>query len=61
MDKNIGIIKKIDRLGRIVIPKEYRERLNLTNEVEIVLTKEGVQIKNPEYVLVKKKDTTGDS
>ena len=61
MDKNIGIIKEIDRLGRIVIPKEYRERLNLTNEVEIVLTKEGVLIKNPEYVLVKKKDTTGDS
>ena len=61
MDKNIDIIKEIDRLGRIVIPKEYRERLNLTNEVEIVLTKEGVLIKNPEYVLVKKKDTTGDS
>ena len=61
MDKNIGIIKEIDRLGRIVIPKEYRERLNLTNEVEIALTKEGVLIKNPEYVLVKKKDTTGDS
>ena len=61
MDKNIGIIKEIDKLGRIVIPKEYRERLNLTNEVEIVLTKEGVLIKNTEYVLVKKKDTTGDS
>ena len=61
MDKNIDIIKEIDRLGRIVIPKEYRERLNLTNEVEIVLTKEGVLIKNPKYVLVKKKDTMGDS
>ena len=61
MDKNIGIIKEIDRLGRIVIPKEYRERLNLTNEVEIVLTKDGVLIRNTEYVLVKKKDTTGDS
>ena len=61
MDKTIDIIKEIDRLGRIVIPKEYRERLNLTNEVEIVLTKEGVLIKNPKYVLVKKKDTTGDS
>ena len=60
MDKNIGIIKEIDRLGRIVIPKEYRERLNLTNEVEIALTKEGVLIRNPEYVLVKK-DTTVDS
>ena len=61
MDKNIGVIKEIDKLGRIVIPKEYRERLNLTNEVEIVLTKEGVLIKNTEYVLVKKKDTTVDS
>ena len=57
MDKNIGIIKEIDKLGRIVIPKEYRERLNLTNEVEMILTKEGVLIKNQEYGLVKKKDT----
>ena len=53
MDKNIGVIKEIDKLGRIVIPKEYRERLNLLDKVEILLTDSGVLIRNPEYALVK--------
>lgn len=55
MDK-IGIIKEIDRLGRIVIPKELRERygLNLNDSVEIVATKDGLLIKKQEYYLIKK-------
>ena len=54
MDK-IGILKSFDKLGRIVIPKELRERYALNDEVEIIATKEGVLIKNPEYTLTKEK------
>ena len=49
----VGITKEIDKLGRIVIPKEFRDRFNLVDEVEIVLTEEGILIRNKEYVLVK--------
>lgn len=51
--KNIGVIKEVDRLGRIVIPKDFRERMFLDDKVEVVLTKDGVLIRNPEYTLVK--------
>ncbi len=51
--KGIGIIKEIDKLGRIVIPKEMRDRLALGDAVELTLTEEGVLIRNPEYRLVK--------
>ena len=52
MDKNVGVIKEIDNLGRIVIPKEFRKRLELDENVEVVLTDEGVLIRNPKYKLV---------
>ena len=52
----VGVIKGFDKLGRIVIPKEMRERFSLENEVEIVATKEGVLLRNPEYILVKKEE-----
>ena len=55
MKDKIGVIKEIDSLGRIVIPKEHRERLMLEKRVEVVLTKDGVLIRNPEYKLVKRK------
>lgn len=51
----IGITKNFDKLGRIVIPKEFRERYGLGNNVEIIATKDGVLIKNPEYILIKAK------
>ena len=51
MDKSVGIIKEIDKLGRIVIPKDYRDRLLLGKRVEMLLTSEGILIKNPEYEL----------
>ena len=54
MNKNVGVIKEIDKLGRLVIPKEFRERLKIGNTVEVVITEGGVLIRNPEYVLVKK-------
>ena len=50
----IGINKEIDKLGRIVIPKEIRKLLNLENKVELVMTEEGLLIRNPEYILSKK-------
>lgn len=54
MDK-IGVLKEFDKLGRIVIPKELRERYGLTQTVEIVATKEGILLKSQEYVLVEKR------
>ena len=53
MKNAIGITKEFDKLGRIVIPKDLRERFGLFREVEIVATEDGVLIKNPEYELVK--------
>ena len=52
----IGVRKEIDKLGRICIPKEMRRLYNLENEVELEVTKEGILLKNPEYVLVKKEE-----
>lgn len=51
---NIGVKKEIDKLGRICIPKEKRKLFNLENEVELQITNEGILVKNPEYILVKK-------
>lgn len=50
----VGVVKEVDKLGRIVIPKEFRERLMLEKEVEMILTKDGVLIRNPIYALTKK-------
>ena len=52
MNESIGIIKEIDNLGRIIIPKEYRKRLQLEKSVEVILTAEGILIRNPKYELV---------
>ena len=56
MDERVGVIKEIDNLGRIVIPKEIRERLSFDKKVEIIVTKDGALIRNPEYILVKMKN-----
>lgn len=48
-----GIIKEIDNLGRLQIPKEIRTRLELVEKVELVVEKEGLLIKSIEYELVK--------
>ena len=50
----IGIRKEIDKLGRICIPKEMRKLFELNDMVELQITKDGILIKNPEYILVKK-------
>ena len=51
--EKIGIIKEYDKLGRIVVPKELRERFALNDEVEIVATEDGVLLRNPKYRLVR--------
>lgn len=51
--KNIGITKEIDKLGRLQIPKDIRESLGLSREVELLTTEEGLLIKSCEYKLVK--------
>ena len=42
---NIGIVRNMDSLGRIVIPKEFRRVFGLKeNEaIEILATEEGIQ------------------
>ena len=56
--KMVGITKEIDNLGRLVIPKELRERFGLGKTVELIATREGVLIKNPSFVLVEISDST---
>ena len=46
MDK-IGINKKIDNLGRLVIPKEIRILFALEKEAELIITSEGLLIRAP--------------
>lgn len=50
----IGIVKETDKLGRVLIPKELRERYGLNSSIEMVVTEEGILIKNQEYYLMKK-------
>ena len=53
MDENVGIVKEIDNLGRIVIPKDLRKRFGLEESVELVVTQNGILIRSPKYKLVK--------
>ena len=57
----IGIIKGIDELGRIVIPKDFRERIGLEGEVEILLTEEGILVRSPKYRLVSKEGAISEA
>ena len=47
---NFKIIRKIDSLGRIVIPMDIRKALNLSNgdDIEINITGESILIKKSE-------------
>ena len=54
--KTTGVKKEIDKLGRICIPKEMRALFNLDGEVEIRVTKDGLLITNPEYILAWRSD-----
>ena len=56
LTNQMGVIKELDNLGRLVIPKEMREMFKLEKEVEVVVTAEGVLVRRPEYILVKKSE-----
>lgn len=53
--ERVGMMRKVDNLGRIVIPKEYRDfyHLNHNDEVFIVDTPQGLLITNHKYKVVK--------
>ena len=42
-----GIIRHLDNLGRVVLPKEFRKELNLNeeDEIELFLLKNGIYLK----------------
>ena len=52
--KNVGITKEIEALGRLQIPKDIRERLELTGEVELIVTPDGLLVRSNEYRLVRR-------
>ena len=54
MEKEVGIIREIDRNGRLVIPMELRRLYNLVGKVEIVACEEGVLVRNPKYQVVER-------
>lgn len=57
MNKQVGIIKETDNLGRLVIPKEMRALFGLEKYVEVIVTKDGVLVRNPKYKLTEISDT----
>ena len=49
MMNNYGIVRPIDKLGRIVIPKEYRKMFEIKDNdmLEIIACDEGLLIRIP--------------
>ena len=54
LNLGIGMLIKVDKLGRIVIPKEYREfyHMDKNDNVCLIETTEGLLITNPKYKVV---------
>ncbi|MBR5152354.1 MAG: AbrB/MazE/SpoVT family DNA-binding domain-containing protein [Clostridia bacterium] len=50
----VGIIRKIDKLGRVTLPKEYRDfyHMNENELVAVVDTPDGLLITNPKYKVI---------
>ena len=50
MSKNVGIVRRLDNLGRVTIPMEMRKSLGIENrgEVEISAQKNAIMIKKHE-------------
>lgn len=58
----VGIIRKVDEMGRIVIPKEIRKQLDIEigTNVEISMIKIQNDKKNKEYVVELRKAENND-
>lgn len=56
--KNTGVIRKIDNLGRIVVPKEIRKNLNIHNgdDVQIFIEGDKIVLKKYQKVLTIKEN-----
>ena len=54
----IGMEKKIDNLGRVTIPKEFRNFYHFDKIVSLIETEQGILITNPEYKMIKRKKQT---
>lgn len=54
--KEIGIIRKVDELGRIVLPKELRKNLEIQQgtSIEIFVHEDSIMLKKYNPVLCKK-------
>jgi len=50
----VGIIRKVDRLGRVTIPKEYRSFYHIEKDdrISIIDTPEGILLVNPKYQMI---------
>ena len=53
---NIGLVRAVDKLDSLVIPKEMRDLYKLNDDVEILATDEGILIRNPKYKVVEIKE-----
>jgi len=51
-----GMLRDLDPLGRVCMPKEMRKMFHLENEVEVIVTEEGVLVRNPKYVLIEREE-----
>ena len=51
--EGVGINRRVDKLGRIVIPKELRKifQINYNEFLEVIGTEEGILIRKPNYEL----------
>lgn len=58
LKKSIGITKKVDNLGRVVIPKEYRRLFEIESgdRVEILAIEEGIIIRIPHIEIIRKEE-----
>ena len=59
MNNGIGVLKEVDNLGRLVIPKEMRDSFKLNEIVELFVTKDGILIRNPKYEVIEKEKVEG--
>lgn len=52
----VGVTRHIDPLGRVTIPKEFRDLFHLRPEdtVEILGTEEGILLRVPDVVVIRK-------